>query len=342
MKMRWMILGLIILPAHIFGTTIGFLIQHLSFRGTEIALYDYAHYNETILDNKSIIINRDWQTNNAVKKRFTDRFKKSFFDCETWEVMDEVIRKEKIDILYIIKPSLLKPRLANRRITNECKTVGHIVFQVQSQIQVDRLAHISGWLRDQYSRCSTHTVPHMVYLPNEQTDLRKKLNIPQDAIVFGRHGGYDSFNLPFVHEIIEKIAHQRKDIYFVLLNTQPFCSLLNVIHLPKITDLVRKTQFINTCDAMIHARRRGETFGLACAEFSIRNKPVITWFNSYERAHVDLLGNKGIYYSSPESLYRIFSQFKKEPQKNWDAYSEKFNPEAVMKQFDEVFIQPFI
>ena len=37
-----------------------------------------------------------------------------------------------------------------------------------------------------------------------------------------------------------------------------------------------KEAFYRTCDAMLHARRDGETFGLAVAEFSVRNKPVIT------------------------------------------------------------------
>ena len=216
------------------ATTVGFLIQHLSFRGTEIAVYDYAHYNETILGNRSIILNRDWQTLNAVRDRFETRFQEAFFECETWQSMDHVIKREKIDILYIIKPCLLNPRLPNGRITQACKTVGHIVFQVKPKIVVDRFAHISDWLAVRYPQYTTFSVPHMVYLPEEDLDLRTELNIPDDALVFGRHGGFDSFNLPFVHKVIEKVARQRKDIYFVFLNTQKFCDLPNVIHLPKI------------------------------------------------------------------------------------------------------------
>ncbi len=39
---------------------VGFLSNKLTLRGTEIAVYDYADYNETILNNKSIIITRDY------------------------------------------------------------------------------------------------------------------------------------------------------------------------------------------------------------------------------------------------------------------------------------------
>ena len=43
-----------------------------------------------------------------------------------------------------------------------------------------------------------------------------------------------------------------------------------------IIDLNKKVEFISSCDAMIHARQMGETFGAAVSEFSIKNKPVIT------------------------------------------------------------------
>jgi hypothetical protein len=41
--------------------TIAFLSNKLTLRGTEVALYDYADYNEKILGNKSVIITRDYE-----------------------------------------------------------------------------------------------------------------------------------------------------------------------------------------------------------------------------------------------------------------------------------------
>ena len=46
---------------------IAFLSNKLTLRGTEIAMYDYADYNETLLNNKSIIITRDY---NLIKNQF--------------------------------------------------------------------------------------------------------------------------------------------------------------------------------------------------------------------------------------------------------------------------------
>lgn len=35
---------------------VGFFVRHFTERGTEVAIYDYAKYNEEILKNKSYII----------------------------------------------------------------------------------------------------------------------------------------------------------------------------------------------------------------------------------------------------------------------------------------------
>ena len=40
--------------------TVAFLSNKLTLRGTEVAIYDYAHYNETLLGNKSVMITRDY------------------------------------------------------------------------------------------------------------------------------------------------------------------------------------------------------------------------------------------------------------------------------------------
>jgi glycosyltransferase involved in cell wall biosynthesis len=57
------------------------------------------------------------------------------------------------------------------------------------------------------------------------------------------------------------------------MNTHPFCEPRpNIIHLPASSDCDTKSRFIRSCDAMLHARYDGETFGLAVAEFSAHNR----------------------------------------------------------------------
>jgi hypothetical protein len=138
--------------------------------------------------------------------------------------------------------------------------------------------------------------------------------------------------------VIAEVLKQNDNIYFLFLNTTKFMDHPRVIHLDTIVDNNHKTKFINTCDAMLHVRFIGESFGLACGEFSIRNKPVITWFNSKERNHIEILGEKGIYYHNPNELFFILINFKPRPDIDWNCYRE-YTPEKIMKIFDEVYLK---
>ena len=113
----------------------------------------------------------------------------------------------------------------------------------------------------------------------------------------------------------------------------------NILFIDGTTDIEQKVAFINTCDIMIHARERGETFGLAIGEFSTKNKPIITYSNSWERNHIDTLGDKGIYYHDYNSLYNILMNIQRSDieGKEWNCYQE-YTPEKVIEQFNKIFL----
>ena len=119
----------------------------------------------------------------------------------------------------------------------------------------------------------------------------------------------------------------------------------NIIHLDATVDEARKQAFVRTCDAMLHARRSGETFGLACAEFSAHNKPVITSSvhhdGHFARFHIDALGAKGLFYHDEPSCEKLLLTFDRKAAqlKDWNAY-RPFEPEKVMATFRKVFLEP--
>ena len=84
-------------------------------------------------------------------------------------------------------------------------------------------------------------------------------------------------------------------------------------------------------------RDDGEVFSLAIGEFCVRNKPIICMDNGF-RGQVHLLGDKGIWYNSPENLYQILKTFDREEsqKKDWNAY-KLYTPEYVMDIFKKVF-----
>jgi hypothetical protein len=310
--------------------TLVFHAGHLQERGTDVALYDYADYNETLLGNRSLIVSPAG-ADNSDYERFANRFPVFLYDSPA--ALESWLGQQSADFFYTIvsgEPEWLP--------TGSFRTLVHAVFNAYTPFG-DVYATISDWVVDHRSHGNLPVVPHMIRLPQEDGNLRAELGIPPEAIVFGRHGGFNTFDLPFVHDVISNLVYRRPDIWFLLLNTQPFHKHPHIVHLPKTTDPVRKTQFINSCDAMLHARAAGESFGLAVGEFSLRNKPVFTWLEGYDKHHLRvLLGKGGLFYTAADDLWQQLEAFRPQPAQDWDCYSRRFSPAAVMRQFEEVFL----
>jgi len=82
--------------------------------------------------------------------------------------------------------------------------------------------------------------------------------------------------------------------------------------MPASHDKMTIERFLSASDVMLHARWEGETFGLACAEFLIRGKPIITWAGSRERNHILIAEGCAIMYNSPQDLYLILQNLSKQ------------------------------
>ena len=315
---------------------IGFLSNKLTLGGTEIAMYDYAHFNEIILGNKSIIISRRYEdvkdeinTNKKAYDKFSLRFHIEYYN--TQEHIDNIVERNQLTHLYIIKYGIW-----DGIITTKCKNLIHCVFK-----SVHPHGEVYSVISDEVNRISGtnySVVPHMIYNEIYHDDLREILNISKEALVFGRYGSLYTFDISFVHETIKKIVNERSDIYFIFMNTEIFYNHSNIIYLEGTTDMKIKRAFINTCDAMIHARFGGETFGLACGEFAILNKPIITFSQSEEKNHINILGNKAILYENERELYEIFSTFYKEKYDMKNNGYFYYTPENVMHIFKEVYL----
>lgn len=184
-------------------------------------------------------------------------------------------------------------------------------------------------------------VPYIVSpFPAGVGDMRGTLGIPSGACVFGTYGSPASFDLAFVQDAVQRIAERRKDVYFIFMNINRFCEARrNLLFLDGTHDVMRKAAFINTCDAMVYGRARGESFGLAIAEFSIMNKPVIAWNKAIDKAHLHMLGSKGLFYDNPNDLEPMLMDFPHGSKSDdLDAYSGRFGPESVMRRFKDVFL----
>jgi len=320
---------------------IGFFVRHFTERGTEVAIYDYALYNETVLQNKSYIIcfaqAMQQRYGFPIERASYDKFKQRFEIIEINDMMDMkyYIQKYNLSFFYTLThggPDIY--RFHEKYIWENCKTIKHCVFDTTCP-EGDFYISISKML-DVHT--TTPVIPHIVHLPEVNEDLRDILNIPRDAIVFGRHGAMDQFNIPMTHDAIKEHLDFDSTCYFLFMNTQPFYDHPRIIYLDRNVDLHYKVKFINTCDAMIHARSMGEIFSLSIAEFSLKNKPIIT--RSCADTHIDILGDKALLYQSKEDILHLFKNIKTiiQSRQDWNAYRD-YSPENVMALFQDIFMR---
>ncbi len=291
--------------------------NQLGIRGTSVALYDYAHYNETLLGNTSYVAAPAGSDLTAL-----DKFKSRFGDRLILYKDISELSSLPIEASYIIKAgyddNLLIPGVKN---------IIHAVFDA-SHPHGDKYVAVSKWLGDKHN---VDYLPHIVSLPDVTGDFREHLGFSKDDIVFGRYGGFDQFDVEYLASAVSAAADQ--GFKFLFMNTKPFTnSHANILYVEGTTDMVSKTAFINTCDAMLHGRREGESFGLAIAEFLHQNKPVFTNIQSRDRNHLYILKDRGFYYDSPNELFVMLASFKKGDY-NVKSLVDEFKPEVVMEKF---------
>ena len=313
--------------------TVAFHTDQIDVRGTCVSLYDYAHHNETLLGNKSVVVTstEHMHRNDMIA---VDKFRKRFpvFFYTGREHLEEILVGEKCDVLYCIKYGT-----NDGFVSNKVKTVVHAVFDL-SQPHGEVFAVVSKNLADKYNY-PLH-VPHMISHKPSATgeNLREELGISITDIVIGRYGGQDTFNLEFVRQSIKNIVRTRSDIYFLFINTPVFDTHKQVIFMDKIVTEDEKNKFICTCDAHLEASTLGHTFGLAMGEFSVNNKPIIAYNGKmWNTNHLDILKDKGIYFKNAEEFEEVIKNFKPIVGKDLNCYKD-FSPEIVMEKFQKVFL----
>ena len=316
---------------------IAFYIDEMNLRGIANSTYQYAFYNEKILKNKSVIFynKKNYRNKNIVVNKFKKKFKT--FGVNNFENIDSFKEKLNIDYIYTQKSGN-----KDLWISKKIKTLVHYVYPHNlSHIHGHKYICVSEWLSKNFTNRKIPFLQYIIKINNSKKDLKKKLNIKKKQIVFGCHGGSSSFDLEFVKDALKEIVREREDIIFLFLNIDKFFSHPQIKFLKGTADDIYKKKFLNTCDAMIYGRSLGESFGLACGEFAIEGKKIISYKFNRHRSHIDSLPNEMKYeYSSKKNLIQILKKFKKKNiniKKNKNKYMET-SPEKVMKKFKKVFL----
>jgi hypothetical protein len=305
-------------------------------RGSEGAMLDYARLNRSVLGNESVLClpdNPDF-AGNSILEKWKKEFPILFY--QTPHELGRKLRNEGAEVIYLTKAGpydgFLVPGVKN------CV---HAQF-LCDEFHGDVYAYLSPWMSRVMTGREDSFVPFFVPRLESEKNLRSQLGISARARVFGRHGGWDTFNIPFARRAVAEHAKHHPQDHFVFLNTRPIRGTEgspNVHYLPATIDPKQKAAFLATCDVMIHARDTGETFGLAVAEFAVLRKPVITFEGSKERAHLEMLGREARTYQDDAALKKILVDFRPGP--SGETGFEKWaDPVQVMEIFQKKFLVP--
>lgn len=315
-------------------STIVFDEEALCERGTSIAVYDYARALRRLAHVHPIVVFDEAKTTDrAVIAKFEQDF-----EIRPYQGIPgrrRLVERVNPDLYYY-----LKLQAKDDRWFEQVPVATHIVFDLRPNPRA-RNAYISGWLSSFMTRNSLPVVPHIVTLPPPSGDYRSTVDVPADAVVIGRHGGEDTFDIEFVHRAVLQALEARPDLWFVFVNTRRFTDHPRAVFRPAIHDRQGISNFVAACDAMIHGRARGESFGLAMAEFLFHNRPVYCWGGGRDRNHVALQPAAGNVYWTRHDLRSLLLKTRR-----WSGDMERsdglslYSEEIVCRSFMDTFVAP--
>ena len=323
----------------------------LNYRGVAGAVRDYARYNQEILGNESIILYnshhkyvKDEGNEQSVVDKFKEEFKVIGYNGDhAFKEVSNICEKENLDLAYFIKAGNKGTELPcdafDMKVISTAKTAVHCVFQA-FEPHGDRYAYISEWLSrhvHSITKQAVPYVPHIVKLPEPTKNYREMLGVRPDQFLIGRIGGYYTFDIEFVKKQIEYLVSKTDRFVFLFIGTAPWIDHPNVKFTQEIHDVQLKTDLINSCDAGIHARTRGESFGLSIAEFLYLNKPILAFNGGHDLNHLLMLNNSGLLYEESNLIDKI-QELPSMTNTEWSKRVKSFSPEIVMKKFKDVFL----
>jgi hypothetical protein len=278
----------------------------ISERGTTSALIDYAEGVREFGISPVISWEKEHTTNNpSFVKLIHDNFQTiPYLD------FDEIKQKSStFDAAYFIKGGE-----SDGKVLDIEKNLIHVVFQNFDPHGSDYF-YVSKWLADfveQKYQISAEQLPlpflpHIVNLPNQKANIRREFGIPSSALLGIRIGGFDTFDIKFVHRVVKFLLHVNRDLFFIFVNTRAFIQHPRAIFVGTITDKQSKSDYLQSADFFLHARLGGESFGIAIVEAMSLGLPVLAWRGGSDLNHVELLGDNSLYSNALDLVNKIQS-----------------------------------
>jgi glycosyltransferase involved in cell wall biosynthesis len=167
---------------------------------------------------------------------------------------------------------------------------------------IDRTICISHYCAARRGQCDAiiyNMIP--VATPSEtyKWELRKELDIPNNAIVFGRIGsahGHVEFSLRLFDLANTACGNH---FYYLIVNPddktkKQAVNLMNIAIFEPTIDDHWIDRFFNVLDVFLHYRSNGEICGCAIQEAMMRGVPVLGHITEQDNGQIEVIGNGGM------------------------------------------------
>lgn len=343
-------------------TSVGFSELVLGHRGTMRAVRDYARFLKRVMGLKTHLFvplkPQSYSSNRDLPPDPPEKFEqiKADFDVVVqYEAgLNSALETHAVDALIALRgswnewsepnPYTVITTFPLRKLGVHCVFEGNTVYPDGIHGCMPASAVISACVPSPAKPLPI--VPHIVLLPEPSADLRSSFGIPDGAFVVGRHGGWETFDIPFVWEAITEALEKRGNLYFLFMNTRIPEHMMQHTRIkvaPATADKQCVSNFVNACSIMLHARILGETFGLACAEFAYFGKPVLAFSNAPKDAcnHFTMLKDDGLaVYKTQEDLVKLLTMIPSAvvSPATRNFVRSSYNPWAVMAAYVKTFL----
>lgn len=318
--------------------------DQIGVRGTGVALYDYADAWERHVCGTSWVFvpaSGDMAAAEKFKQRFGERFVPYSSEAQAI-VLTKTIAPIGVYVLTAGWNNCAMPNLGNYPL------LLHGVFDAAGILGLGAVAVIGDTLRYALQLdvpVVPHIVPELVRAPRRSVEeFRDRYGARPDVPIVCRHGGWDTFSVPFAQDAVCTAAQHTTEIVFIFLGTRPWtCAKgsANIHFLPPSSNMTAKGLFLQACDVCLHARADGETFGLAVAECSRAGKPLITWqgLPGVPDEHLRIWGSMALTFSNATELIGLLARvplhlsYHRSRADEIATLYNRFSPQRVMYDF---------
>ena len=258
---------------------------------------------------------------------------KAHGELEREPFFEEILGKENL-ISYASVPEFyeivkeIKPFIMHRQTSGQpempfvpplTQHIEHLIStaifgHVDESVPLSRVIYISNYMQ----HCAGIFGPTVrligipVEAPLTNEDLRKELDIPKDAFVFGRIGRddndiYDPVNLGGFSQV------EDDNTYFVALaasdvlkTTAEGMGIKNIRYVDKTLDDVRISKFYNTLDVLAHSRKDGECNPGNIWEGFAHGKPVVSHYGIPYNGHIQEIGDCGFVTNRKDNFHNVW------------------------------------